>query len=280
VSKFTEDTVELAAIDWLHEIGYDYVHGGVIAPGEPAAERMSYGEVLLVGRLRAALERINGHIPRAVRADVVDEVIRKIQRTPSQNPVVNNHAFYRLFTEGVDVSFRDGGQMRHDKVWLVDFDDPGENEFLAVNQFTVTDVNHTTRATTNRRPDVMLFVNGLPLVIIELKNAADEKATIRTAFNQLQTYKDDIGSLFTYNGLLVVSDGVEAHLGTLTAGREWFKPWRTVDGQRLDPHSTQLETLIKGVFAPERLLDILRHFIVFEQDDSRVVKKVAAYHQY
>lgn len=278
--KFNEDTVELAAIDWLREIGYDYIHGGIIAPGEPAAERTSYNEVLLVGRLRSALERINGHIPRAVRADVVDEVIRRVQRTPSQNPVVNNHAFHRLLTEGVDVSFRDSDQMRHDKVWLVDFDDPAQNEFLAVNQFTVTDVNHTTRARTNRRPDVVLFVNGLPLVIIELKNAADEKATVRTAFNQLQTYKDDIGTIFTYNGLLVISDGVAASLGTLTAGWEWFKPWRTVDGQRLDPHNTQLETLVKGVFAPQRLLDILRHFIVFEQDDSKLSKKVAAYHQY
>lgn len=280
IHRFNEDTVELAAIDWLREIGYNYLHGGIIAPGEPAAERTSYNEVLLVGRLRSALERINGHIPRAVRADVVDEVIRRVQRTPSQNPVVNNHAFHHLFTEGVDVSFRDGGQMRHDKVWLVDFDDPAQNEFLAVNQFTVTDVNHTTRARTNRRPDVVLFVNGLPLVIIELKNAADEKATVRTAFNQLQTYKDDIGTIFTYNGLLVISDGVAASLGTLTAGWEWFKPWRTVDGQRLDPHNTQLETLVKGVFAPQRLLDILRHFIVFEQDDSKLSKKVAAYHQY
>jgi type I restriction enzyme R subunit len=280
IHKFTEDTVELAAIEWLREIGYDYIHGGVIAPGEPAAERTTYNEVLLVGRLHSALERINGHIPRAIRADVVDEVIRRVQRTPSQNPVVNNYAFHRLFTDGVDVSFRDGGQMRHDKVWLVDFEQPQHNEFLAVNQFTVTDVNHTTRARTNRRPDVVLFVNGLPLVIIELKNAADEKATIRTAFNQLQTYKDDIGTIFTYNGLLVISDGIAASLGTLTAGWEWFKSWRTVDGQRLDPHSTQLEILIKGVFEPVRLLDILRYFVVFEQDDSRVVKKVAAYHQY
>ncbi|MEZ4672261.1 MAG: type I restriction endonuclease subunit R [Anaerolineae bacterium] len=279
--KFSESIVEEATLEWLLQVGYTHVFGGDIAPDEPAAERTSYNEVLLVERLRVALDRINGHIPHSVRADVVDDVIRKIQRTPSQNPVVNNHAFHRLFVEGVDVSFRAGGQMVHDKVWLVDFA-PGSrhNEFLAVNQFTITDVNHTTRAKTNRRPDVMLFINGLPLVVIELKNAADEKATVRMAFNQLQTYKNDISTLFTYSGLLVISDGVEARLGTLTAGWEWFKPWRTVDGQRLDPHSTQLETLIKGVFAPERLLDILRYFVVFEQDDSKLIKKVAAYHQY
>jgi type I restriction enzyme, R subunit len=282
MSQFNEDTVELAAIDWLQEIGYDYIHGGVIAPGEPAAERTSYNEVLLVGRMRAALERINGHFPRGVRASVVDEVIRKIQRTSGQNPVVNNHAFHRLLTEGVDVSFRDGGQLRHDKVWLVNFDPDkvGENEFLAVNQFTVTDVNHTSRAKTNRRPDVVLFINGLPLVIIELKNTGDANATVQKAFQQLQTYIDDIGSIFTYNGLLAISDGVAAQLGTLTSGEEWFKPWRTVDGDQLDPYSTQLETLIKGVFAPQCLLDILRHFVVFEQDESKLIKKVAGYHQY
>jgi type I restriction enzyme R subunit len=277
---FTEDTVELAAIDWLRHNGYDYIHGGVIAPGEPAAERTSYDEVLLEGRLRAALASINSHIPRSVRAGVVDEVIRKIQRVPSQNPVVNNHAFHRLLTEGVDVSFRDGGQLRHDKVWLVNFADVWANQFLAVNQFTVTDVNHTTRAKMNRRPDIVLFVNGLPLVIIELKNAADANATLRKAFQQLQTYRADIGSIFTYNGLLAISDGISAQLGTLTAGEEWFKPWRTVDGQQLDPHATQLETLIKGVFAPECLLDILRYFVVFEQDESKLIKKVAGYHQY
>ena len=280
MKKFTEDTVEQATIDWLREVGYSYVHGGEIAPNEAQAERDSYNEVLLVGRLRSALEGINGHIPRKVRAGVVDDVIRKIQRTPSQNPVVNNHVFHRLLTEGVDVSFREGKQIKHDKVWLVDFDDPARNEFLAVNQFTVTDVNHTSSAKTNRRPDVILFVNGLPMVIFELKNAADERATIDKAFKQLQTYRNDIGSIFTYNGLLVISDGLDARMGTLTSGFEWFKPWRTVDGDKLDPYSTQLETLIKGVFAPEHLLEILRHFVVFEQDDSKLVKKVAAYHQY
>lgn len=275
-----EDVIEQAAIQWLKEIGYDYVHGGSIAPNEPASERTSYNEVLLIGRLRSVIERINSHIPRPVRADVVDEAIRKVQRTPGQNPVVNNHSFHQLLTEGVDVSFRDGGQIKHDKVWLVDFSTASNNQFLAVNQFTVTDINHTSRAKTERRPDIVLFVNGIPLVIIELKNAADEKATVRTAFNQLQTYRNDIGSIFTYNGLLAVSDGLEAQLGTLTSGSEWFKPWRTVDGETLDPYKTQLETLIRGVFAPERLLDILRYFVVFEHDDSNLIKKVAAYHQY
>jgi type I restriction enzyme R subunit len=280
MNRFNEDTVEYATLEWLTALGYGYVHGGDIAPGEPAAERASYNDVLLLGRLEAALSRINSHIPRAARPAIIEDAIRRIQRTPSQNPVVNNHAFHRLLVEGIDVSYRDGGQLVHDKLWLLDFDDPDANEFLAVNQFTVTDVNHRTHAKTNRRPDVILFVNGLPLAVLELKNAADEQATIRRAYNQLQTYLDDIGSLFTFNGLLVISDGIEARLGTLTSGWEWFKPWRTVDGSRLDPHATQLETLIKGVFAPQRLLDLLRYFVVFEQDEGRLIKKVAAYHQY
>lgn len=280
MTKFTEDTVEQATIEWLQDSGYDYVHGGTIAPGEPASERDSYNEVLLLGRLRSALERINTHIPRRARQGVIDEVIRKVQKTPGNNPIINNHNFHQLLTEGVDVSFRDGGQVKHDKVWLVDYQHPKKNEFLAVNQFTVTDVNHKSLAKTNRRPDVILFVNGIPLVIIELKNAADANATIHHAYNQLQTYKDDIGSIFTYNGLLAISDGTEARLGTLTSGWEWFKPWRTVDGQTLDPYSTELETLIRGVFAPQHLLELLRYFTVFEQSDAKLIKKVAAYHQY
>lgn len=279
MDRFNEDTIEQAAIQWLQDVGYGYIHGGIIAPDEPAAERDSYNEVLLISRLRTGLERINTHIPRSVRAGVVDEAIRRIQRSPSQNALVNNHAFHRLLTEGIDVSYRDGGGIIHDKIWLVDFDDPSRNEFLAVNQFTVTGVNPRSQAKTNRRPDIILFINGLPLVVIELKNAADEHATIRKAFNQLQTYLDDISALFTYNALLAISDGLDARLGTLTGGWEWFKPWRTVDGERLDPHSTQLETLIRGVFAPEYLLDLLRYFVVFEQNDSGLIKKVAAYHQ-
>ena len=272
--KFNENIVELAALDWLSELGYSVVFGGEIAPGEAAAERANYGEVLLLGRLRAALDRINAHIPPAARAGAVDEAIRRISRTESQNPLVNNHAFHRLLTEGVDVAYRDGGQLKHDKIWLVDFADPRANDWLAVNQFTITDVNLTSRAQTNRRPDVLLFVNGLPLALFELKNAADEHATIHDAFNQLQTYLHDIPSLFSYNALLVVADGVEARLGTLTGGWEWFKPWRTVDGAVIDPPGqTQLETLIKGVFAPDRLLDLIRSFVVFETDGAAITQE-------
>lgn len=278
--RFTEDTVERAAIDWLQQVGYSYVFGGDIAPGEPATERTSYSEVLLLGRLQRALERLNPHIPSASRAAVFDQALRDIARSASQNVQVDNHAFHRLLTEGLDVSFRDKGQLRHEKVRLVDFERPEANEFLAVNQFTVEDINPLTRARTNRRPDVVLFVNGLPLVVIELKNAADPQATIHKAYQQLQTYCDDIASLFRYNALLAISDGSEARLGVLGAGWEHFKPWRTIDGRTLATHDVQLETLIRGVFAPACLLDIVRSFIVFEQNEQHLVKKVAAYHQY
>jgi type I restriction enzyme, R subunit len=278
---FTESNVEQAALTWLQEVGYDYVHGATIAPGEAAAERESYGEVLLLGRLRAALDRLNPHIPAPARPDVIEEVIRRIQRTPGQQPVVNNRAFHKLLVEGVEVSFRHQGKIRHDKVWLIAAAAAAAaNEWLAVNQFTVTDLNRVTQARTNRRPDVVLFVNGLPLVLIELKNAADAHATLEMAHNQLRTCRDDIGSIFTYNGLLAISDGTQARLGTLTGGFEWFKPWRSVDGVNLD-NRPELETLIKGVFAPDRLLDILRYFVVFEEDEKGgLIKKVAGYHQY
>ena len=274
--SFTESIVEDAALDWLAQVGYAVVHGGDIAPGEPAAERASYHDVILTGRLRAALARLNPHLPAAA----LDDALRAVMRSPSQNVMTNNHAFHRLLVDGLDVSYRDGGETRYGKARLVDFDEPHANELLAVNQFTITDVNAASRAKTNRRPDVVLFVNGLPLVVIELKNAADENATVRKAWQQLQTYYDDIPSLFTTNALLAISDGIEARLGVLGAGWEYFKPWRTTDGVTLDPHRSGLETLIRGVFAPPVLLDLLRSFIVFAQDDARLVKKVAAYHQY
>jgi type I restriction enzyme R subunit len=281
MASLNEETVELAALDWLNELGYTVLHGSAIAPGEPAAERDGYNDVVLTGRLRAALDRLNTHIPAAARAGAIDEAMRKITRAESPNLLLNNHAAHRLLTEGIDVTYRAGGQLKHDKVWLLDFARPDQNDWLAVNQFTVTDVNPITRAPTNRRPDIVLFVNGLPLVVIELKNPADEEATVQKAYHQLQTYKQDIPSLFVTNAALVAADGPQAYLGTLTSGWEWFKPWRTIDGQTLAPDSRlQLEVLIKGVFPKERLLDLIRYFIVFEDDNGKPAKKMAGYHQY
>jgi type I restriction enzyme R subunit len=280
-NALTESIVEQATLAWLEVVGYKILLGSEIAPGETNAERNIYTNVWLLKRLQIALHKLNEHIPAHVRQSVIEEVLRVVGRTISQDLVENNRDFHQRFTEGIDISFQDGSHQRHDKVWLIDFNRPEENEFLAVNQFTVEDVNFRTRSKTHRRPDIVLFVNGLPLVVIELKNAADDTATIRKAYNQLQTYSEDIGSLFRFNALLAISDGVEARLGVLGAGWEFFKPWRSADGETLDPHRTQLETLVRGVFAPARLLDIVRSFIVFEQnEDGSLVKKVAAYHQY
>lgn len=276
-----EDIVEQAALEWLAQAGYELIFGGDIAPGEPDAERTSYNEVVLLERLRTALDCINTHIPARARAGAIEEAIRKVTRPQSQNIVINNHAFHRMLVEGVVVTYRVGNETKYDKVWLVDFWNMDHNDWLAVNQFTVTDINPVTRVKTNRRPDIVLFVNGLPLVVIELKNPGDENATIYHAFNQLQTYQDDIPSLFTYTAALVIADGVEARLGTITSGCEWFKPWRTVDGETMAPSTQpQLETLVKGVLNPYRLADLIYSFTVFERSDAQLLKKSAGYHQF
>jgi type I restriction enzyme R subunit len=273
--------VEYAAIEWLQAVGYDYLHGGDIAPEEPQAERTTYREVILRERAIRALMHINPQIPRAIRGEVIEGVVTRLEQVPSQNPIINNHHFHQQFVNGVDVSYRIKGEMVYDKVWLADFQNPLQNDWLAVNQFTVEHQNFRTQARTNRRPDIVLFMNGLPIGVVELKNASDENATVGHAFRQLQTYKDDIGSLFTFNGVLVVSDGLDARMGSLTAGWEWFKQWRTIDGYTIAPKGqAQLEILIRGALAPHVLLDLMRHFTVFDEGASPLVKKIAGYHQY
>jgi len=265
-----EAQVEIHAVDWLRELDYDYVYGPDIAPDMLTAERADYAQVVLVERLRRALERIN---PDAT-AEIIEEAVRKVTRPESPSLIENNRRFHRMLTEGVDLPYIADGQQRTFKVWLVDAEEVGNNEFLAVNQFTV--IEHK-----NRRPDVVVFINGLPMAVIELKNPADEKATIQKAYHQLQTYKNDIPSLFVYNALLVLSDGLTARAGTLSSGPDRFMAWRTVDGRTIAPLSSiQLETLIKGLFDKQRLIDFILHFIVFEDDGENIVKKAAAYHQY
>jgi type I restriction enzyme R subunit len=274
MTNLIESHVEEAALAWFAELGYHVVSGGDIAPGEPHAERESYADVVLVRRLEAALESLNPHVPAVAR----EEALRKVLLQESPSLVGNNRAFQRMLVDGVEVEYkRADGSIAGDRVRLVDFENPENNDWLAVNQFTVVEGQH------NRRPDVVLFINGLPLAVIELKNAADEDATIWTAFNQLQTYKQQIPSLFVYNAALVVSDGLEARVGTLTANREWFMPWRTIEGEELAPsRMLQLEVLIKGLFEKHRFLRMLRHFIVFEEEQSggEVLKKMAGYHQF
>ncbi len=270
--KLTESIVEAAALDWLREQGYEILSGLAIAPGEPTAERADYKQVFLFDRLQTKLEDLNPKIP----LDGLQEALRKILLISHPTLIDNNRAFHRLLVEGVDVEFRNrDGQIVHDKVWLIDFENPEANEFLAVNQFTGEE------GQVNRRADVVVFINGIPLAVLELKNITDANATIRGAFNQLQTYKSQIPSLFNSNALLVISDGHQAKLGTITSDWERFMTWRTITGKELvPPGSLQLETLLKGVFDKTRLLDLIRNFIVFEDDGEKVTKKLAGYHQF
>jgi len=230
--------------------------------------------VILEGRVRAALSNVNPTIP----AEAIEDAYRKLARTIHESPLLyaNNHSFHKMLTEGVDVEYKNAeGRIIGDKVWLVDFNDLGNNEWLAVNQFTVVEGN------SNRRADVVVFVNGLPLGVIELKNPSNENATTKDAFNQFQTYKKEIPSLFPYNEIFIASDGIEARFGTLTANWEWFLPWRTIEGDDLAPKGLpELEVLIKGIFEKQRFLDLLRYFIVFEVDGAEIVKKMAGYHQF
>ena len=273
MNDFNESVIEEAALAWLESVGWSVRHGLTIAPDTPTAERSDYGKVVLEQRLRDALARLNPDLP----VEALDEAFRKISRPEGAELAMRNRAVHRLLVDGVTVEYRTpGGEIRGVQVQVVDFDRSESNDWLAVNQFTVAENKRT------RRPDIVLFLNGLPLAVIELKNAADENATIWSAFQQFQTYKAEIPSFFSLNELLVVSDGVEARVGTLTAGREWFKPWRTIAGERLaDPHVPALQVVIEGLFAPYRFLDLVRDFIVFEDDGGgRLVKKMAGYHQF
>ena len=272
--SLNESIVEDAALEWFGELGYAVGHGPHLAPGEPAAERDSFGEVVLLGRLREAIRRLNPAIPEEAR----EEALRKGLRVGTPSLTQTNRAFHRMLRDGVPVEHpRPDSSIAGDHVRLVDFGDVRANDWLAVNQFTVIEGQH------NRRPDIVVFLNGLPLGLIELKNAADEDATIWSAYAQLQTYKAEIASLLHYNAALVVSDGLQARMGSVTANQEWFKVWRTIDGQHdAAPQSLELEVLIKGVFERQRFLDLLHHFIVFEEDpDSGALHKIiAGYHQF
>ena len=279
VHAFAESTVEQAALAWLESLGWAVRHGSEIALDGWFAERQDYREVVLAQRLRDALARLNLGLPQ----EALNEAFRKVTNPEGGTLEARNRALHRILVDGVTVEYRrPDGSIAGAQARVLDFDDPANNDWLAVNQFTVVEGRGTASRGPTRRPDVVLFVNGLPLTIVELKNPADEEATIWTAFQQIQTYKMELPTLFAFNELLVISDGVEARVGTLTAGREWFKPWRTIGGEALaDPHMPQLEVVIKGVFAPRRFLELVRDFIVFEDDGGgRIVKKMAGYHQF
>src|SRR5437879_6060711 len=275
IRVFTESVVEDAALAWLESLGYRVLHGPDIAMGQPFAERSDpgYRDVVLEGRLRQALARLNPELP----GEALEDAFRKLTRADAPSLVERNRAVHRMLVDGVTVEYRrPDGSIAGAQACVLDFGTLENNDWLAVNQFTVAEGQH------NRRPDVVVFVNGLPLAVLELKNPADENATIWTAFQQLQTYQVQIASLFAYNAALVVSDGVEARIGALGAGREWFKPWRTITGREVAAtHLAELQVVLEGVFDRRRFLDLVRYFIVFEDTGGgTLAKKLAGYHQF
>ncbi|RKY25065.1 MAG: hypothetical protein DRP62_02240 [Planctomycetota bacterium] len=271
-----ESDIEQLVIELLQNQGFDY-----LSPEQQEAERSNLGEVVLKERLKNAIDMLNPSIP----DEAKEQALRQVLNLPSQNLIDNNEALHRMLTEGIEVEFMVNGSIRGDKVWLIDWQDILNNEFLASNQFTVIENN------INKRPDVVLFVNGLPLVVIELKNSADENATVAKAFTQLQNYKNAIPSLFYYNGFLVASDGLDAKTGTISSDFGRFAAWKSIDGVREDRATVpQIETLVKGMLKKDVLLDLIKQFIIFEKtkkQDSKTglssvetIKKLAAYHQY
>lgn len=281
MTKITENLIEEFCIELLEKQGYQYIYAPDIAPDSENSERSGFEDVLLNNRLMEAIARINPNIP----YDSQQEALKEIRRINSPELLTNNETFHRMLTEGVNVSYQKDGSQRGDLVWLIDFQNPQNNDFVVANQLTVIENG------INKRPDVVLFVNGLPLVVIELKNAADENTTIKSAYQQLQTYKQTIPSLFTYNSFMIISDGLEAKAGSLSAGMSRFMSWKTADGKEEASNLvSQLETLIKGMLNKETLLDLIRHYIVFEKSKSEdvttgvttisTVKKLASYHQY
>jgi type I restriction enzyme R subunit len=272
--SLTESIVEDSALTWLGELGYAVEHAPHLAPDEIATERTSFSDVVLEGRLRGAIARLNPAIPSETR----EEALRKVLRHDAPSLVGNNRAFHRMLRDGVPVEYRrDDGSIAGDHVRLVDFDNPDANDWLVVNQFTVIEGQN------NRRPDIVVFVNGLPLGIIELKIPEDTDKWFDAAYKQIQTYKQEIPSLMHYNELTVISDGLEARIGSLTANQEWFKVWRTIEGEFDAPATAlELETLARGIFEKRRFLDLVRNFIAFEDDPDRGTtnKIIAGYHQF
>ena len=277
--KLTEEKIEQFAISLLGYLGYEYKHSNIIAPDGEHPERQTYSQVILENRLKRAIEILNPHIPLEAR----EQAFLQITTISTPDFLNNNETFHKYLTEGIEIEYQWHGETRGGKVWLIDFNHPENNEFLAVNQYRIIEDNH------NRRPDIILFINGLPLVVIELKNAADEQADLKAAYNQLQTYKREIPSLFAYNALLIISDGLEARAGSLSADYNRFMAWKTPNGEQ-DSNRNELEILTNGILNKTTLIDFIHHFTVFEKvkfvnpetevTTLQTIKKIAAYHQY
>ncbi|MBL7556434.1 MAG: type I restriction endonuclease subunit R [Bdellovibrionaceae bacterium] len=271
MTSINEDTLEQEAKKWFMGIGYDTVFGPDIAPEAPNEERKDFSEVILTSRLRSAINRINTNIP----TEALDETIRQVLLFDIANPVIQNKHCHKFLTDGVDIQYQTDKGTKSDNIKIIDFQNIENNEFVVINQFTIIENKN------NRRPDLIVFVNGLPLAILELKNIADTNTDIWDAFNQIQTYKKEIPSVFNYSAVNVISDGIYTKIGSLTADRERFQVWRTIDSENLAPKTMlSLEVLIKGLFEKERFLDFVKHFIAFEDKKDKTVKIIAGYHQF
>lgn len=281
MSAFNESTVELAALEYFRDLGYQTAFGPILAPGEVNQERESFQEVYLYERLRDAVRRINP----GVDWSLLDEAVKRLERAESQSAIDENFRVHELLTKGVPVEFRDkDGRLRTIRIWLVDFDDPTRNDWLAVNQYTIVENGK------NRRPDVLVFVNGMPLALLELKNPADENATLRSAWNQIQTYRHDIPSVLTANAVTLISDGTTAAASSFSGGFEHYAPWKAIDSPQVASGMPALEIAVRGIFDQTRFLDLLRNFVVFSDETitnkrtgqkvRQLVKRVAKYHQF
>lgn len=269
-NSITENEIEQIALTYLQNLGYNYLNGLDISPDGEHPERQ-YTDVVLATRLRDAIDKLNPTITQ----DVKEDALKKVLRTESPNALINNETFHRYLTEGVDVEVRTADGIRGEKVYIVDFENAENNEFLAINRFTIIEGSQ------NKRPDIILFVNGLPLVVIELKNAVSENATIENAFNQIQTYQNSISSLFTYNAFNIISDGWSAAYGTISSSLKYYKPWKSIDGVTIENGlDLQMEFLLKGLCNKKVLLDSIKNFVVFEKTETKTIKKIAQYHQY
>jgi type I restriction enzyme R subunit len=273
MALITEDHLEQQCLEWFKELGYRHVFAPQLAPEGPTPERSDFRKVILTGRLRSALQRLNPEVP----ASTIESAVLQLANPNVPGLLASNRNFHRWMTQGLPITYMEGNQQVGIRLKVIGFDNPATNDWVVVNQLAIQGTKH------NRRPDLVVYVNGLPLAVIELKNPADEKAGIWAAFNQLQTYKQDIPDLFTANVLLVISDGIQARLGSLSADQERFQRWRTIEGvnNEVDPLGAHrdLETLVRGIFDKGRLLEFVRRFCLFEED-GQIIKKIAAYHQF
>ena len=272
MNKITEQDIENASLEILEELGYEIIHGINIAPDSETPLRSKWSDVILEPRLKESIKSLNPKLPE----DAIEESIKKLKRLSTINLIKSNQKFHEYLTEGIPLEYRaKNGKITSDNIKLIDYQNPNNNKFSAINQFTIIENNK------NRRPDIIIFINGLPITVIELKNSASESANLESAYKQLQTYKDQITSLFLYNELLVISDGTYAQVGTLTSNNEWFLPWKTIDGEKNAPKTMpQIQVMFEGMFNKKNLLDIIRNYIAFSKDKKQTIKILAGYHQF